>query len=94
MHTKKEWVGRIQIMYIDYIFKYFGLFYFIFWKEEQIFLVVREERSVMRRIFLLDGQNNVLSAYRCNLVKKESFMITERGITDRMLLLKRNQARG
>lgn len=74
------------IMYIDYIFKYFGFFFF-FWKEEQIFLVVREERSVMRRI-LLDGQNNVLSAYRCNPVKKESFMITERGITDRMLLLK------
>lgn len=74
-------------------FQVFWLFFF-FWKEEQIFLVVREERSVMRRIFLLDGQNNVLSAYRCNPVKKESFMITERGITDRMLLLKRNQAMG
>ena len=48
----------------------------------------------MRRIFLLDGQNNVLSAYRCNPVKKESFMITERGIADRMLFLKRNQAMG
>ena len=45
----------------------------MFWKEEQIFLVVREERSVMRRIFLLDGQNNVLSAYRCNPVKKRKF---------------------